>query len=214
MPELATADAEMMAAFNAQNGNGKSTMIVRFYRDVVRDDRASDGWHESKFSTETGKEFLIRHEGQGRDIYVEVDWVEIRAPGNKDEIRVRPARYPHDKLAYPEQYAAFKQGLADPQTGTPLSLVPGLTKPQVMELAFLGIKTAENLRDCSDVDGQKIMDFQRAKRRAIDFLELQAGAAPTEKLRSELALRDQEISGLKAMQEEMKKAIEELRKKK
>ena len=80
-------------------------------------------------------------ETSGRPIFNEKEFIEIRIPGDKDEIRVRPVRFA-DTQQYPRQYAAFKAGLEQPVTGTPLDKLPFITKAQAAEMAGVGIKTS------------------------------------------------------------------------
>lgn len=187
--------AEMQEAIRATNGGQKNTLIVKFYVDAVLDEKESNGWIEFRFDPITGEKKEFKHEGRGRKVYRDAEFVEIRAPGNKDDIVRRQARE-FDRLRFPVEYAAFKQGLAEPSTGTPLDHVPGLSKAQVLEFKAIGIRTAEDLANVNDVDGQKFMDFQRVRSRVRDFLAAAEGNAPLEKMRSELEQRDARIAAL------------------
>lgn len=202
--EMPIAEAEVMAAVAAQNGGQRNSLIVKFYLDAVLDERASDGWTEHKFDAVSGEPRVIKHPGAGRPIYRDEEHIEVRAPGDKDEIRRRQIRE-FDKQRFPTEYAAFQKGLEAPETGTPLDKLPFVTKSQALEFQAVGIRTAENLRDCSDANGQKFMDFQRLKRRVVDFLAVAEGNAPHERLRVELDQRDVQI----ALQQEQIKQLAE-----
>jgi hypothetical protein len=117
-----------------------------------------------------------------------------------------------DQAEFPDQYKAFKLNLAQPQTGTPLSVLPFMSGSQVAELEYFGIKTAEQLVGMADVNGQKVMGFQQLKQKTQAYLDALAGAAPAQKLQAELEKRDSEIDLLKKMIEEQGKRMEELSK--
>lgn len=150
-------------------------------------------------------------EKQARPVFKEVEYVTIRVPGDKDNDIIRAVR-PQDKQAWPVQYAAFRAGLTQPVTGTPLAQLPFLTKAQVMEFGAVGVKTAEQLVEMSDVVAQKFMGAHTVRKKVKDFLDAAAGAAPLTAMRSELDKRDTEISVLKNALAEQGKKIEELSK--
>ncbi|HZH06909.1 MAG TPA: hypothetical protein VEY69_09565, partial [Lautropia sp.] len=108
---------------------------------------------------------------------------------------------------------AWKAGQQDTAvTGTPLSMVPWLTRSQVEELAYFKVKTVEHLAAISDANVSSIGPIQALKQRAIDFLKAAAGAAPLEQLRAELSEKDTQIEAMKRQLKEQGDAIAELRK--
>lgn len=214
MPEMSTADMEMQQAYDAVQYGAGNTLIVRFYRKMLLDEEKTHGWTEFKRNPESGIEFPIKHAAAGKNVYSDADWIEVRIPGNKDEIRDRPVRLPQDKLAFPKQWEAYQQGLSAPASGTPLTLIPGYSGPQLHDYASYGVKTAEQLVAVSDSDGQSFMDFNRAKKRAQEYLDRQAGAAPTEHLHAELEKRDKQLEDQGALIKQMQEQLAVLAKKK
>lgn len=172
-------------------GSGESKLWARFFLEAEHDVEASAT--------------------AGRPIYRDVEFIEIRVPGDKDEIRVRPVRE-SDKQQFPRQYAAFKQGMEAPIIGTHLDKIPFITKAQVAELNAIGVKTAEQLRDMSDSNATKIMGANGLRKRVSDFLAAAEGAAPALKLQSELEKRDNEIEALKNLLDEQRKRMDEISK--
>jgi hypothetical protein len=162
------ADAETMAALNG----APSRLIVSFFMEAC---------HNEEKSKEAG-----------RPIYDDCEFVEIRMPGDKDEIRRRGVR-PSDKLQFPQQYAAFKAGADQPCSGTPLAALPFLTKSQVLEFQAAHCTTAEHVRDMPDSVAQRFMGAHGIRQRIAAFLAAAEGAAPAERLASELSKRDQQI---------------------
>lgn len=204
------ASQEVMSAYLNQNGFAQQKgLIATFYEDSVLDERATNGWSETKYHSETGEPYLAKHMGAGRPIYKDVLHVEIRAAGDKDEIRRRIARE-SDKQRFPREFELYERtraGGPEGVIGTPLDKLPFLTKSQCMEFRAIGVRNAEDLADMSDANGQKFMDFQRIRQRCKDFLALAAGQAPTDALREEARLRDEQA---KAMQEQIKSLEEKL----
>ena len=143
----------------------------------------------------------------GRPFYEDQEFVTIYIPGDKDNVIFRPVRNV-DKVQYGEQYRAFKANKDQPLTGTPLDKLPFMSRSQCLELAYFGIKTAEQLVGTSDVNGQKIMGWAALKARVQSFLEAAAGNAPAAKLQAELEKRDNEIDTLKKALAEQGKQIQ------
>lgn len=153
-----------------------------------------------------------RTAAEGRPIFMDAEYVQIQAPGDRDVIH-RPAT-DRDRQRFPKQYAAFKAGTAEAVIGTPLSAVPWLTRAQVEELGYFGVKSVEQLAGMADAHAQRFTGIQALKARAKDFLAAAAGEAPALKLRAELAERDNEIASLKRQLQEQAEAIAEIKRKK
>lgn len=116
--------------FQRRDG-GDDSLFVVFYWGTVKDDAQS--------------------EEQGRPIFRDTEYVRIIVPGDKNNINDRPASK-HDKQRFPKQYAAFRAGVAeeDQIVGTRLKEWPLLTRAQVEEFAYFGIKTVEQLAEVRD----------------------------------------------------------------
>ena len=149
--------------------------------------------------------------GDGVKHYHEEEFIRIIVPGDRDNVIVRPVR-PVDRTQFAQAYAAFKNKQSQPTVGTLLSLVPFITKPQVMEFATVNIKTAEQLVECSDSIGQQFMGINNLKKRVRDWLDNKAGAGAALKLQNELDKRDAEIAENRALTESLKKTLEEQQK--
>lgn len=157
---LQMADAEMQAMADGR----RSTLIVEFYLHPVQDE--------------------VKTAAEGRPIFEEVEFIRIRVPGDKDEIREKAVTARH-RYEFAQQYAAFKNKLEQPLVGTPLEQVPFLTRAQVLEFKALGLKTAENVRDMPDVHAQRFMGIHALRKQVQTFLDAAAGAAPFQKLHAE-----------------------------
>jgi hypothetical protein len=143
----------------------------------------------------------------GRPIYVDQEWIKIRIPGDKDN-NVSRATRPGDKERFPQHWAAFQNKTKVVLEGTPLEVVPFLTKSQVLEFTAMGVRTAEQLVGIADSNAQNIMGYQSLKAKVVTFLEAAKGAAPALKLQAELEKRDSEIAMLKQMVETLGERVD------
>jgi hypothetical protein len=175
-------------------GAGDENLLVKFYFDAVKDD------------VETAKE--------GRPIFKEVEMIDIRIPGSKDNIVVRPVR-PRDLERFPRHYAAFKQRTegGEKLIGTPLEQWPLLTKAQVEELKFFNIRTVEQLGGAPDSTGQKFMGFNGMKQKAQDYVAASKDSAALSQMRDKLesaqSMIDQQAQDLKDLRRQVKKLSRE-----
>lgn len=178
-----------------------TTSIVDFYDRAVYSVIKSEGYTEWKYDKNTGEKVRVDHPGAGRPVYDPEIWVRIRAPGNKDEIRERCMRS-SDKIRFPKAWARY-QNQPQPESGTPLDDLPFLTLVHKAEFKGLGLKTAEDIINISDSDGQKIMGFQQLRRKVADFVEAAKGAAPAIQLRNALEEKEQELAELRMQMAEL-----------
>jgi hypothetical protein len=186
MPELASS-ADYTSPGMQQQGQG-GRLYVQFSTEAVLSEELSTK--------------------EGRPVHVDEEFITIIVPGDRDTI-CRPVR-PSDREQYAAQYAAFKNKQEQPVTGTPLSVLPFLTKAQVADLLAANVRTAEQLASMSDVLAQKFMGMHGLRKRTKDFLDAAAGNAPIERLNKELETRDNTIATLQKAIDDQGKKIEEL----
>jgi len=104
-----------------------------------------------------------------RPIYEDKDCIQIMVPGDKHNIIIRPV-WDQDLQRWPQKWAQYKSGKEQIQTGTPLSRAPFMTEGAVEELAYLNIRTVEQLANLSD-GNMPFMGAADYKRMAQDFLK-------------------------------------------
>jgi len=172
-----------MAEIAGGRSPGHKSQLVQFYMAPKKDDEASAR--------------------EGRPIYKDVPWVKIFIPGDKDSVYDNPAwldeSHPNSHVnRYPDAWAAFKRGDGEAVIGTPLELMPGISKAQVEELKHFHCRTVEALAAMSDGNAQKFAGLQKMKAEAQAYLDRAAGAAPEKRMREELEKRDAELAALKA----------------
>lgn len=147
----------------------------------------------------------------GRPIYEEAEMIEIMVPGDKHSIQRRPVRE-LDTRRFSRQYAAFKAGKQDQQSGTPLTMLPFISAAKAEEYRFFHITTAEQLADTADGSSaaNSIMGFQGDKQKANAYLQMAAGNAPILKMQEELADKDNQINAMQQQMDQMNAKLEEL----
>jgi hypothetical protein len=154
---------------------------------------------------------------QGRPIFNNVEYVKVRIAGDKGTVHVAPA---HEKAyavregvmgvthrvsyaeMYPEQYKAFKAGLSQAVTGTPIDEAPFLTMANRAELKGVNVFTIEALAGLEKTD-KLGMNGDRMREQARAYLKRAEGSAIDGKL-----LADNEA--LKADLEVMKAQMAQL----
>ncbi len=176
-----------------QPHKGDEKLYVRFYRDILPDEHATQQTGIRKF----------------RD----AEFIQIMVPGDKRSVVVREVRE-SDKLRWPAVYKKFSEGSGEHIEGYPLAQWPLATRAMVEELKYLGFVTVEQVASATDLACSKHPGLRELSRRAQGWLQAQKDAAPIEKLNSELEKRDAEMAALKASLEEQAKLIAELQKKK
>jgi hypothetical protein len=107
---------------------------------------------------------------QGRPIFKDVEYCEIRVRGNRDPQACRPATFA-DKKRFPRHYDAFQKRVELPEEGTPLSEWPQISRSQVEELSFVNIKTVEQLVEVADTHISKVQGGYALKQKATDWIK-------------------------------------------
>lgn len=135
----------------------------------------------------------------GRPIYVEVDYIQIMQPGNKDSIVIKPAgRLEINR--FPEHWQKYQIRTSDDQIeGTMLEDWPGISRSLVEELKFFNIRTVEHLANMSDTNSAKFMGGNMLRQKAADYLEASAGNANAEALAAANARIDELMSAMEAL---------------
>ena len=137
--------------FEQGNNKGDASLLVKFFTKTVPDTDAS--------------------KKEARAIFKDVEYVDIRVAGSRSSHVCRPARH-NDIQRFPKHYEAFKQRKEMPIEGTPLVEWPQISRSQAEELAFLNVKTVEQLSVMADNLAAQRMGGYDLKARAIKWLEL------------------------------------------
>lgn len=141
---------------------------------------------------------------EGRPIYNDTEYVEIRTPGNETNIIRRPVS-DLDRRRFRQQYMRFKEGESEQTTGTPLAEVPWITRSQVEELSYLRINTIEVLAEVNDDVCTRIPGLFKLKQRAQVYVQQAKEAAPNLKLQA----KNEELENrLESMEKTVKEQAE------
>jgi hypothetical protein len=154
----------------------KSHVHVQFYLEAI-----PDGVESAK---------------QERQVFKEVEMVKVVTLGDKDNNFIGQAHHTFGRnpngpgritpaQRYPEQYAAFKAGMAEAISGTPLKLLPFLGAAQIADLTYNGIKTAEQLADLPEAAAAKGFGWRELRSKAALWLEETDKFAVASKARAE-----------------------------
>lgn len=141
----------------------------------------------------------------GRPIFDEVEMVSVMAPGNtKTEFTARADRVHYDSNVghqwtyaerFPEQYAAFKQGIEDHVQGTPINEAPFLSIGQKAEMRAKKITTIEQIASMSDRDVRAMGPGFRAHVDAAKaYLDVSSGSAALSGEMAELRRQNEELT--------------------
>ena len=131
----------------------------------------------------------VKSAAEGRTICVDVPHIEIRTPGDRDNILFRPMT-DLDKQRFRKRYEEWMKTQNDePTEGTPLSEVPIFRKREVEELRYMNIYTLEQCAGLSDAHVKKDRGLFQYREKAKNYLDV--------------ALRGKEASRLQAEKDEL-----------
>lgn len=182
--------AELLSGGVPPRGNGLKGEVARFYMRTVPDPEKSAE--------------------AGRPVHTSKEYVEIRIPGDKTLTVDVPVNDTH-KRRFSAGYAAFKAGDKEQVVGTPLSVWPRISAPQVEDLKHMKIRTVEELAAVSDGNLEALGRGWRSLRdEAKAWLEAAAGTAPISKLQAEIAQKDERLAALALEVENLKKDLARL----
>lgn len=155
----------------------------------------------------------FRTQQEGRPIFEDQLWIEIRVPGNNLLTIERPAN-DSDQIRFPRQWAYFQQthGKDGQNVGTPLSQWPLLRPSQVEELRALKFYTVEQVAFASDEQLRGMgmgpgMAPSAFRERAKLYLETARDSAVAAKQAEEIKKRDEQLASMQAQVEELKAMV-------
>lgn len=134
---------------------------------------------------------------QGRPVFRDVEYIDIKIPGNRNAGACRPAN-DQDRARFPEHYKAFKDRVSQEiNEGTPLTEWPLISRSQAEELAFFHVKTVEQLATMSDAQASKFMGLSSVRAKAKTWLENVEKDKPLWEMDQKLRAQNAEIAELK-----------------
>jgi len=139
---------------------------------------------------------------QGRPIFKDKVYIEIRIAGQRDAQACRPVTH-QDKQRFPDHWKAYNDRTEAPTEGMPLKEWPAISRSQAEELEFLHIKTVEQLASVKDGNIQNFMGGYALREKAQKWLETndaETADAEKEEMRSELADLKEQMAEMLAAQ--------------
>lgn len=147
---------------------------------------------------------------QGRPIFKDTEYIEIRTPGKRDYVS-RPVS-DLDRNRFQEAYRNFKNRTSvEEGLGTPLTEWNAISRSMAEELAFFNVKTVEQLATMADTQAGQFrqgLEFKANAKKWLDkanqekpFLEMEQR---NEELKAELDETKDVLKMLKDQLEEMK----------
>jgi hypothetical protein len=136
-------------------------------------------------------------EQEHREIYQDVEYVTIRIPGDKLSVIDTPVTET-ERRRFPELYKRFLDTSDYSFIGTPLKEWPTIKPSRLLELAAMHIRTVEDIANCSDANGAKIMGFNALKKKATLYLAAAKEAADEDRMVEKVAARVTEKAAEKA----------------
>lgn len=148
---------------------------------------------------------------QGRAVFKDQEFIEIRTAGNPKNAVVSKVKDEH-KQRFAAAYEAFKRGEEAPVEGMPIEEWGVITRSRAQELKAAEIRTVEALAELPDSrikvlgpGGRELMKKAKA------FLDVSADKKAAMKYATENEKLKEEVTLLKGQLEEMNKAIEQLK---
>ena len=188
---LEEADYDMTAQAMGQNEDQDAqNLFIRFYDKMVQDPVKSDA--------------------EGRPVFVERCYVEIRARGQmRPEIDepacdIRKRKYPRHYQAYLDRVNSEEQ-----VTGTLLTEWGGVTRTLAEELKFAKCFTVEQLAEMPDTMCQSWAGLMGARENAKKWLSATSEARGKQELTDAMAKKDAQIASLVERLEALEAASEE-----
>lgn len=145
----------------------------------------------------------VQSEKEGRPVFEDRDFIEIRKPGSPHPLFEGAARE-KDKTRFPAQWKAYKGKEGDGITGTRIEFWPQVSTIEVATLKYLNIFTVEQLAAADDISIQKIgMGGRALHEKAKVYLKLANDTGVPQKLAAENVKLKDEIAELKKEMREL-----------
>lgn len=184
---MAIAEFDVKDFDQSQQSMHDEKLLVKFYMKSVKD--------------------VQRSKDEGRDIFKEKEYIDIRIPGSRDGA-ARPATF-RDKQRFARHYAAFQQRIELPDEGTPLTEWPVISRSMAEEMAFFNIKTVEQLANVNDTIAGQFMGAQLHKQKAKAWLERAKEDVTVDRLKMELKQRDTALEELQKQLDKLTARLDE-----
>jgi hypothetical protein len=133
----------------AQTSEADKSLMVRFFEKSVHN--------------------KLESQKQNHPVFKDKIMIEIRVAGQRDAQACHPVTLA-DKNRFPLHWEAYEKRVAAPSEGMPLTEWTQVTRSQCEELAYLNIKTVEQLSSVNDSNITNFMGGHKLREQAIKWL--------------------------------------------
>jgi hypothetical protein len=169
---------------------------------------------DPRFQSEADKNLLVKffhktvpNKAKKGD-FIEREYIDIRVAGQRDSV-ARPAREA-DRIRFPRHYQAFKNRVAAPLEGTPLSEWSMIPATMVERLTHINVKTVEQMASIADVNVPLEVSALGLKQKAKDWLEAHKNDKFLDELRAELDAKDSKVKELEKLVDKLSNKVNDL----
>lgn len=145
---------------NKFNENDDKFLAVKFHKKAVH----------NKFKSEQ----------ENRQVYEDVDWINIKIPGDRTTEVSRKVRE-EDKERFEFQWNNYLNREESKQNGIPLDTLPGITPAQVANLKGIKVETIEQLSNLQEKAIKNLFEGRELVKKADKFLKGESYAQELEK---------------------------------
>ncbi len=140
----------------------------------------------------------MQSEIEGRPVFKDVEYIDIKIPGNRNAGACRPAT-DADRNRFPDHYRRFKDRVTDTRMeGTPLTEWAPMSRSLAEELSFFHVKTVEQLATMADAQASRFMGLMPLKQKAQLWLENAKKEKPMWEMDQKIRAQQAEIDDLKS----------------
>jgi hypothetical protein len=151
----------------------------------------------------------VRSEAEGRPIYVAVDMIRIRHPGERDVHEIPVLE--HHKHEFRRKWEAYKAGQAASHEGTPLATLFPVEQAIVRQMNALHIFTAEQLAGLTEQGISRLgLGGRQHVERAKKFLEASGSMAGAHRMEGELRAAQEKLAESEARMAAMERQLQVL----
>jgi len=116
----------------------------------------------------------FKSDQEGRQVFDDVDWINIKIPGDKTtEVsrKVRKDGPDADTLRFKFQWENYLKKEENLQKGIPLEMLPGISPAEVSNLKAISVFTIEQLSGLHEKAIKNMMDGRELVKKAEKFLK-------------------------------------------
>jgi hypothetical protein len=120
---------------------------------------------------QAAEQSVFQSEEKGYPVFIDKVFCKIIIPGDTQQVSVKEVKNDELKKRFPQQWAAFQQGIETPVSGLPIEEWAGITRGQAETLRAQKFRTVEHIASASDSQIQRLMGGYELRAKAQAFLK-------------------------------------------